>query len=128
VKAYTFKDGLSLPANTQCMFHNYELNKDPEYYANPDHFDANRFLNMRRNVDQNKFQFSYVSEHSINFGAGRHSCPGRFFASNEMKLVLITLIEKYEMRWQPGKGLPSMIMHDFSRPANPMVDIMFKER
>ncbi len=30
------------------------------------------------------------------FGHGRHACPGRFFAANELKLLLAYMLAKYE--------------------------------
>jgi cytochrome P450 len=32
---------------------------------------------------------------------GQHACPGRFFASNEIKIALTFLLIKYEMRFPP---------------------------
>lgn len=28
-----------------------------------------------------------------------HSCPGRFFASNEVKVILIHLLTRYDWKW-----------------------------
>jgi len=32
------------------------------------------------------------------FGYGEHACPGRFFASNEIKIALIHLLLKYDWK------------------------------
>lgn len=128
VKPYTFKDGLRIPANTQCCFPNYELNHDADVYPDPQTFDGYRFLRLRQTVDSNKFHFAYVSDQSINFGAGTHSCPGRHFASNEIKILLAELLQGYEVKWPEGKSRPPNMAHDVSRTPNPMVDIMFRTR
>jgi len=42
-------------------------------------------------------QFVSVSPNSLGFGYGRHACPGRFFAANEIKLLLIHAMLTYDM-------------------------------
>ncbi|KAK1056476.1 hypothetical protein LTR74_014892 [Friedmanniomyces endolithicus] len=39
---------------------------------------------------------------NLNFGHGRHACPGRFFAAAEVKLILAKLILRYDMELIPG--------------------------
>ena len=34
----------------------------------------------------------------MNFGHGRHACPGRFFAALEMKLLLVYVVMNYDVR------------------------------
>ncbi|KAK1960821.1 cytochrome P450 [Colletotrichum sublineola] len=127
-RPYTFSDGLTIPANTQCCFLNYELNHDPEVYEDPETFDPYRFLRLREKVDPHKYHFAYVSEDSINFGAGTYSCPGRHFASNEIKLILCELLLRYEMKWPDGGSRPPTMFHDFSSNPDPRADILFRER
>nr|QJY30857.1 cytochrome P450 [Discosia rubi] len=128
VRPYTFSDGLRIPANTHCCFPNYELNHDRDVYPDPDKFDGYRFLNLRHKVDVHKYHFAYVSESSINFGAGAHSCPGRHLASNEIKLILSELLLNYDLKWPEGQRRPPTMFHDFSSNPNPMVDILIRRK
>lgn len=34
----------------------------------------------------------------MGFGFGRHSCPGRFFAANEVKIALCHILLKYDFK------------------------------
>ncbi|ETN42422.1 uncharacterized protein HMPREF1541_01577 [Cyphellophora europaea CBS 101466] len=52
------------------------------------------------------------------FGYGRHACPGRFFASNELKLLLAYMFDNYEIesdsarpsrKWVGSTLLPPMV-------------------
>lgn len=62
-----------------------------------DRFDGHRFLRMREQPGQeNRWQFVSTSPEYLAFGHGTHACPGRFFASNEMKIVLAHLIMNYD--------------------------------
>ncbi|KAI9751190.1 MAG: hypothetical protein M4579_006169 [Chaenotheca gracillima] len=128
VRPYTFKDGLHLPAGTQLSMLSYELAHDPELYPEPEKFDAYRFLRMREQIDPNRFHFASVSQDSIYFGAGNHACPGRFFASHEMKLMLVELLLGYEMKFREGEGRPPNMVHDFANTPNLAAEIMFKAR
>jgi cytochrome P450 len=47
---------------------------------------------------EHKHQFVTTSPDSLAFGHGNHACPGRFFASNEIKIVLIELLRNWEFR------------------------------
>ena len=42
----------------------------------------------------------------MSFGFGRHACPGRFFAANEIKLILARLLLDYDIRMPPGVTEP----------------------
>lgn len=39
-----------------------------------------------------------VRQKFLGFGHGRHACPGRFFASQEMKLMLAHIVMTYDVR------------------------------
>lgn len=34
----------------------------------------------------------------VAFGHGRHACPGRFFAANELKAMLAHVVSEYDVR------------------------------
>lgn len=38
----------------------------------------------------------------MHFGYGRHSCPGRFFAANEIKLILARILLEYDLKMPEG--------------------------
>lgn len=37
------------------------------------------------------------------FGYGKHACPGRFFAANEIKVIVINLLRKYDIETRQGR-------------------------
>lgn len=47
---------------------------------------------------ENRHQFVTTSTDSLVFGHGNHACPGRFFASNEIKVVIIELLRSWDFR------------------------------
>ncbi|TDZ30636.1 Cytochrome P450 monooxygenase eqxH [Colletotrichum spinosum] len=77
---------------------------DNSFYEKGSEFDGLRFRRMRE--DPARKQQSYLvstSTHHLGFGHGSHACPGRFFAANEVKILLCHFLLKYEWRF-PGKG------------------------
>ncbi|KAL8840020.1 MAG: hypothetical protein Q9170_001504 [Blastenia crenularia] len=127
VRPYTFKDGFHLPAHTLISFPMAELNHDPDVWPESSVFDGSRFLRMRQKGDANSWQFAFVGENSINFGAGTHACPGRYYVSAEIKLMLAHLLQNYEIQWPQGKSRPAGMVHDFATPPSPMAEMMFRK-
>ncbi|WYZ38065.1 hypothetical protein EsH8_II_001571 [Colletotrichum jinshuiense] len=76
---------------------------DSAYHENADKFDGYRFLKMRQESGKaNAAQLASTSPDQMGFGHGLHSCPGRFFASNEVKVVLSHLLLKYDWKILDG--------------------------
>jgi cytochrome P450 len=65
----------------------------------PTEFDGFRFYRLRKMAGKdNKHLFVTTSPESLTWGYGNHACPGRFFADNELKVLLIELLRKWEFR------------------------------
>ncbi|KAG9246803.1 cytochrome P450 [Calycina marina] len=115
----TLSTGHTLPTGTRIAFPVYPVHMstatptydpalNPSSTLPPDEFDGFRFEQLRTvSGQENKHQFVTTSPDSLNFGHGIHACPGRFFASNEIKVVLIELLRSWEFRMVgdvEGKG------------------------
>lgn len=86
------------------------INNDPEVLlsdTDPNTFDGLRYYKMRERMSKDglsqsevagKHQFVSVSTASLMFGYGRHACPGRFFAGNEIKLILVKLLQRFDIK------------------------------
>ncbi|KAF2667434.1 cytochrome P450 [Microthyrium microscopicum] len=106
--AVTLEDGTVIPKRTRVFFPSLHMQSE-EYYPQADQFDGRRFLNLRNQPgNANKYQFVTTSSEHAGFGHGQHSCPGRFFASNEIKLIFAHLLMKFDWKFIDG------------RPANPL--------
>ena len=82
--------------------------KNPAVYENPEKFDAFRFARKRLEPGQsNAWGHVTTSANHMGFGHGQHACPGRFFASNEIKVALCHLLLKYDFDLLDGKVPPS---------------------
>ncbi|KAK4442220.1 putative cytochrome p450 protein, partial [Podospora aff. communis PSN243] len=124
---YTFKDGLHLPQGTMVQFLHSGPQTDPEFFEDPETFDPWRFLKKRQEGDPNKFQFASLSEVETTFGAGFHACPARNYASDVMKLVLVRLLTKYDIKYDgEEQRRPVDFAHDNSTLPNLATQILYR--
>lgn len=102
---------------------------DPEVTPNPHTFDGFRAYRERQKPGEtNRHQFATTDRNNLHFGHGKYACPGRFFASNEVKMILAHLLLKYDIKFPEGQGRPENISaHEYIFP-NPMGVVEFKER
>ncbi|KAI1421730.1 cytochrome P450 [Xylaria sp. FL1777] len=99
-KPVTLSDGLEIPKGARISV--VADFRNPEIYDEPDKFDAARFMKKRQEVGQEHgWQFVTTSPTHLTFGHGEHACPGRFFASNEIKIILCHMLMKFDWRFVP---------------------------
>lgn len=131
---YTFQNGIRVDKGDYVAMPIYAIENDPAHTPAPEKYDGlrtYRLLSQRvselknngTNADGEKsqaavreFLFSSPTQTSLNFGYGKHACPGRFFASLMIKMVFVKLITEYEFRFLTGEGgqRPRNIMvHEF---------------
>ncbi|KAI0185013.1 cytochrome P450 [Xylaria flabelliformis] len=129
LKSHTFSDGFVLPAGTVFQFPMDAVHHDPNLYPDPDKFDAYRFFDLRERIDPNQFHYGFVSDMTLNWGAGAHACPGRFLAALVLKFALILLITRYEVKFEDGHAQkrPEFCV-DNSRREDPMMKVALKAR
>ena len=123
VHDYHLSDGFVIPAGTNIGVPAQAITMDPDIYADPTRFDGMRFHKMRQDQALNgdaggRLQWAASNLENMAFGYGRCACPGRHFASYVIKLVMVDLLMRYDMRFPPGVGRPANV----EREANVMPD------
>lgn len=110
LKPITLKDGSYLPAGCTITNNGYAITHDQTYLksgSDSNKFDGLRYYNMSQAVtgaNDGKHQFVSVNQGSLMFGYGRHACPGRFFAGNEIKLILVKMLAHYDLKLEGEDG------------------------
>ncbi|KAF2769280.1 putative P450 monooxygenase [Teratosphaeria nubilosa] len=98
-------DGIHVPKGIRVAAPIAGIHRDPENYEHPDEYDAFRFSRERevlggngRILDKRAQGIVTTSDAFLTFGHGRHACPGRFFAAQEMKLMLAHIVLNYDAK------------------------------
>ncbi|KAK7058629.1 hypothetical protein VNI00_002265 [Paramarasmius palmivorus] len=96
---FIFSDGTVVPEGTFIATAPRALHFDESHYIDPNHFDGLRFQRLREEFGNNfKYRMVTPGDNWLSFGAGRHSCPGRFFAVNELKALVSYTLLKYDIK------------------------------
>ncbi|PVH96441.1 cytochrome P450 [Periconia macrospinosa] len=121
-------DGTVIPKGSTLMVMN-DWAHSSEHFPNAETFDMRRFTKLReRPGEQNQHQFSSPSAEQMGWGFGTHACPGRFFASNEIKIALCILLLDYEFEYVPGDDPPQDIKHEIVRLSDPRARMRIRKR
>ncbi|KAL9111457.1 MAG: hypothetical protein Q9227_004135 [Pyrenula ochraceoflavens] len=129
--SWTFQDGLEIPAGFTMAFPSYHRNFDPDVHPDPNTFDAQRHFRKRQQFTTHKYHFASTAEDMLNWGSGRHACPGRFFAQETLKLLLIHLLTHYEFKHAPEtkeEETPKYLPNNMFIVPDPALPILLTER
>lgn len=120
-------DGTILPKNALTVV-STEKARDETIFPESETYKGRRFLEMRElSGQENKWQFVTTSPEHLSFGHGKHACPGRFFASNEIKVILCHMLLKYDWK-APVDGLKADRSFGQETEADPTAVVLFRER
>ncbi|CAD6569440.1 MAG: hypothetical protein ASARMPREDX12_002450 [Alectoria sarmentosa] len=130
LRPITLSDGTHIPPGTFTFSPANAIGSDPNIYPDANTFDGLRFYNLRQASlgDEKKYQLTSITKTQMQFGSGRHACPGRWFASHQIKLVLAAVIDRYELRLKDGEGRPKSIVFQTNQLPDPKAEILFKNR
>lgn len=122
-KNYDFKvSETRLPAGTMTTAATAAIATDPDSFGpDSDSFDGLRFLRLRENnkAGESALKMGMTTTDSLGFGLGNQACPGRFFAVNQLKLILAKLLVGWDMELEKRGtrylgGRPKYQYYDFS--------------
>ncbi|KAI0198931.1 putative cytochrome P450 [Astrocystis sublimbata] len=132
---YTFENGLHIPKGAYVAMPIHAIENDPKHTNDPTAFDGLRKYRLMKerqaedsDADTSQFRFSTPTRTSLNFGYGRHACPGRHFASLALKMLFVKLLSEYDFSFLPGSEKPQNLMaHEFLF-TNPWDSMLIKKR
>ncbi|KAJ4303026.1 hypothetical protein N0V90_001917 [Kalmusia sp. IMI 367209] len=102
---------------------------DPAVFPEPEKFDPYRFVRLREQPgEEDRWQLTTLRSEQIAFGHGKHACPGRFLAANEIKIALCHLLLKYDWKLSPSTPAPAAISHGIMLDSDPTTKAMVRSR
>ncbi|TRX89080.1 hypothetical protein FHL15_009997 [Xylaria flabelliformis] len=80
------------------------------------------------NPNKSGYQFTSIGDTNQNFGLGKHACPGRFFAAQEIKLILSYLLLNYEIKLRDGEARPKPVVFMMTKSPSQTAEVLFRRR
>ncbi|KAF6833767.1 cytochrome p450 [Colletotrichum musicola] len=128
-KTVTLSNGVELPEGSRIAVDCSRM-REFSVYREPGSFDGYRYLCMRERLgpgNDGAAHFVSTSPEHLGFGHGQHACPGRFFAANEIKIILCHLLMKYDWRIAPDVK-PASQSFGFTIEVDPKAKIEIRRR
>ncbi|TCD68247.1 hypothetical protein EIP91_011316 [Steccherinum ochraceum] len=94
LRDYTLSDGTRVSPETIVCSNIRAIHRDERVYAHAEEFDGFRFADQ---LNVSSSSFDRPTRHYYAFGYGRHTCPGRFLASAELKMMMTYLVLNFDM-------------------------------
>ena len=108
---------------------------DPNFYPDPERFDGLRFYHLRQQADESgkvrdkvRHQFVATNKTTLQFGLGRHACPGRWFAGHVIKMVVAALLLRYDLKFRDGEGKPATFLFQTTNMPHPKTRILVRRK
>lgn len=123
----TLIDGTFLPKGCMVAVMAHRM-WDESIYPEPRKWIGDRYMKMREVPGkENSSQFVTTGPEHLGFGHGAHACPGRFFASNEIKVALVELLSNYDFECATQK-VPEPLSLATEWLANPVIKLRVRRR
>ncbi|GAM40345.1 hypothetical protein TCE0_038r12627 [Talaromyces pinophilus] len=124
----TLKDGRRIPKDSMVAV-SAHWNWDDSIYENPDQFDGYRFYKMSQKPETEQMSHLVATRpQHLAFGHGKHACPGRFFAANEVKIALVHILLKYDFKVDESSPPPKIFKMGWSMQSDYQAKILVRRR
>ncbi|KAF8583917.1 cytochrome P450 [Ramaria rubella] len=129
MKEFTFSDGTLIPEGGFVCAVATALHRDEDIYTDAETFNGFRFSDMREGEGEGlKNQLTATSSEFIAFGHGKQACPGRFFAANELKVMMTHLLLSYDIKMENEGVRPKNQWLAIGCRPNPKAEVLFRKR
>ncbi|KAK1229505.1 hypothetical protein PQX77_007428 [Marasmius sp. AFHP31] len=129
LKDFVFSNGTVIPAGMMLSTSPSALHFDKDQYSNPSEFDGYRSYKKREQEGESlKHQMVTPETNYVAFGAGKHACPGRFFAVNEIKALVSHALLYYDLKLDGSDAAPKTEEFAGRIQTNSKTMVMFRKR
>ncbi|GFN17292.1 hypothetical protein AtubIFM55763_004265 [Aspergillus tubingensis] len=130
-KSITLSNGVSIPVGSRIAVPSNAMLNDPSRVPGDGStsFDAFRYSRLREEPENAQRHLFVMTDHNnLAFGYGKFACPGRFYAANEMKMMLAHMLICYDMRFPDGCGRPRNFTIDSDMYPDPATRLLIRKR
>ncbi|EJT99780.1 cytochrome P450 [Dacryopinax primogenitus] len=131
VKDVILSDGTFVPKGAKVVMNAWSIQHDPAVFYKPLEFDPWRYSSrIARGESEALNSLATASGEFFLWGGGAHVCPGRYFASQEMKTMLLVIVSRYDVKFEglPKRVRPKDTWTSFSCLPDLKQRVMFKRR
>ncbi|TRM61618.1 cytochrome P450 [Schizophyllum amplum] len=129
-ESLTLSDGTTIPAGTFVAVAGTAVHRDSEHFKDPLAFMPWRYMEQHggRLGHATSEDLTVTSLTHLAFGHGHTACPGRFLASLEMKLLILHLVENYNIKFAGAGERPPNKWFSVHCVPDPAARLMFRKR
>lgn len=112
-KDFTLSNGVTLKKGSLVCASSCSKQLDHTVFADPGAYDALRAYNQDFEAHR-ALPLKSIDEDGLRWGTGRWACPGRFLASLEAKVILVKIVDEFDIKLLEGQTRPaSKMFHEF---------------
>ncbi|KAF2261905.1 cytochrome P450, partial [Lojkania enalia] len=104
LRDYRFFDGTNVKKGSWVCVPYRSMLRDENTYPHALIFDGRRFLQLDHGNTPKSSSLSHHSSDWLVWGSGRITCPGRFYATLVLKLVIAHMVRNYDCELEPIEG------------------------
>lgn len=123
----TLHDGFTIPGGTIIGVPAHAISQDPSFYSSPSSFRPFRFVPSSEGERTEAFVTTNSSS-SLSWGYGKHACSGRFFAANEIKLIVAYFLLNYDFVLSKGRERPPNYSFELQNMPDERIEVLIKGR
>ncbi|KAF4313969.1 Cytochrome P450 [Botryosphaeria dothidea] len=122
----TLSNGTHLPKGAVLGIPTLAMRSTSRWGPDAEQFVGDRFFKLRQQPGSgSRWQFISASADHMGFGYGKQACPGRFFASNQIKIAIIHLLLNFD--WRFVRKQPQSVIESEHIP-DPEAEILLRVR
>ncbi|KAG6010200.1 hypothetical protein E4U21_007677 [Claviceps maximensis] len=131
--------GWTLPKGSSVIVYNEGIQRDEDVFDDPLLYKPFRYAVMQemqnRDIPRDggkmrtsgHYAMTATSDQHLPFGHGRHACPGRFFASYEIKMLLAHLLTNYDIKMLAERPQPTYVGLNASPDTKACIEVRKKK-
>ncbi|KAJ4422063.1 hypothetical protein N0V82_003253 [Gnomoniopsis sp. IMI 355080] len=128
----TLPNGQRLPHGTTVCVSGWGLHHDAETYQRPFEFVPDRFMSKVSGTVEpgaaksKQHVAAETNQQYVAWGIGKHACPGRFFAVDFIKLIVLRIILEYDI--MPLERRPENVWIEYNVMPPPTATLTVRRR
>ncbi|KAG6919311.1 hypothetical protein DXG01_007444 [Tephrocybe rancida] len=128
LKDFTFSDRMTVPKGHTIAVAKFSIHHDEASHLDIHETNFGLTLREQQAEGSSRHQMVALNHDYLVFGHGKHACPGRFFAVDELKTLLAYVLLNYDVSFKNYGSRPVDPWFGVMVAPDPKVSVMFRKR